>query len=299
MALKLPPCYLLHECIGITPAGIYCQETSIPLSISLKSIRDHMKKHHPTIRGKLENHLLNKIHSLVNLAKKDPDIHKYCLPDNVISSKWFCSKCDICFVSKRNAFRHIEGKAINCTIHDLSQRRCYQLICYRYYPVNTSKSSILFSDTSSKKDSSIYCKPTQEDLKEEDIIHIDYSQDFGDELPEIHMGKTDEITDVVQNYIGDDITPSIWSKILFAFIYSSCHLSLADSLEALKNPNITISKDTTLQVLLEAFQMMENNFTSVDAVLLRNLSTSMVKFTSKVGDDENDTPHSWGMREGY
>eukprot|EP00956_Cyclotella_meneghiniana_P035504 scaffold115488_cov27-Cyclotella_meneghiniana.AAC.1 len=42
---------------------------------------------------------------------------------------------------------------------------------------------------------------------------------------------------------------------------------------------------------------MENNFTSVDAVLLRNLSSCMVKFTSKVGDDENDSPHTWGMRE--
>ena len=125
--------------------------------------------------------------------------------------------------------------------------------------------------------SNIYCQPTQENIKEEDLLHIDFSQDFADELPEIHVGKIDEVTSTVEKYIGDDITPYIWSKILFAFIYSKCHLSLVDSLEALKNPNITISKDPALQVLLDAFQMMENNFTSVDAVLLRNLSSCMVK----------------------
>jgi hypothetical protein len=143
----------------------------------------------------------------------------------------------------------------------------------------------------------VFCQPTQENDKEEDLLHMDFSQDFADELPEIHVGKTDEVTSIVEKYIGDDITPYIWTKILFAFIYSNCHLSLVDSLEALKNPNITISKDPALQLLLDAFQMMENNFTSVDAVLLRNLSSCMVKFTSKVGDDENDSPHTWGMRE--
>jgi len=145
-------------------------------------------------------------------------------------------------------------------------------------------------------DTQVYCQPTQE-TTEEDLLHMDFSQDFGDELPEIHMGKTDDVTATVQKYIGDDITPFIWRKILFAFIYSKCDLSLEDTLDALKNPNITISKDATLSVLLEAFQMMENNFTSVDAVLLRNLSSCMVRFTSNVGDDDNDTPHSWGMRE--
>ena len=37
--VKLPSTYILHDCIRITPAGIYCQETSIHLTISHKSIR--------------------------------------------------------------------------------------------------------------------------------------------------------------------------------------------------------------------------------------------------------------------
>jgi hypothetical protein len=153
-------------------------------------------------------------------------------------------------------------------------------------------------DTSSNIIDTLDSSLPQQVIQEEiNFTDIDYSQAFGDTLPEIHNGKVEVVQDIVQNYVGDYITPSIWSKILFAFIYSQCHLSLADFLEALKNPTLSISKDPILQVLFDAFQMMENNFSSVDAVLLRNLSSSMVKFTSKVTDDDNDTPHSWGMRE--
>ena len=123
--VKLPPFYILHDCIRITPAGIYCQETSIPLSISHKSIRDHMKKHHPQIKGRLENHLLIKLQAMVNIAKEDSDLQKYSLPDSETSLKWCCTKCNICFVSMRNAKRHLEGNQVNCTMNDLSKMRLY------------------------------------------------------------------------------------------------------------------------------------------------------------------------------
>jgi hypothetical protein len=168
------------------------------------------------------------------MARELPNRVIYMNPESSIEKKWFCSNCNICFYDKGSYVRHIERHE-HCSMNDISKQKCYQLICKRYFPISV--------DTSPQMNSNIYCQPTQENNKEEDLLHMDFSQDFADELPEIHVGKTDEVTSTVENYIGDDITPYIWTKILFAFIYSKCHLSLVDSLEALKNPNITISKD--------------------------------------------------------
>jgi hypothetical protein len=38
LLIQLPSSHTLHHCIGFTPAGIYCKETGIQLTISNKSI---------------------------------------------------------------------------------------------------------------------------------------------------------------------------------------------------------------------------------------------------------------------
>jgi len=197
LLIQLPSSHALHHCIGFTPAGIYCKETGLHLTISNKSIKDHIKKHHPNIKGRLENYFLKKLESLVNLTREESQRNLYKDPNTTTSFKWFCSKCVQCFSRKRNALLHVE-RSDKCISQDLSKVECQQLICKRFFPISNYVPELQEQHTSSNIDSRIFCQPTKEH-NEEDIHHIDYSQDFGDELPEIHMGKTDDITDTVHS----------------------------------------------------------------------------------------------------
>lgn len=290
--------------MSFTPAGIWC--TICSKYFVVERWKHHYNTKHSNFSfGKQCNGFVTKLHTHVRSARNDPNRLTYAV-DNKTSVVDYCMECCQIFPHKYNYTKHVKNVKNKCEkeMHQLVE--CYKLKCGRFYPTVgelgiRGREIVEISDQAKLYNENTLHSPNNMGRKEEGRI-IGGSKPlfmnlFGT-MPSNNQNKTASVDKVLQNVIGPNDKVREWRKIFHKRIATS-----SDYIEIVRKDltyfhaaTETINKHIGLSKLLDAFEMLENNFHSIVCGAQGNVRAALVKFKLDEGGDV-DNPTKWGFRQ--
>ena len=127
---------LIHDNIGITPAGAYCLHCNNHFEVD--KWRQHFNKHHlniiATFPKKIPN-IISKLNYQIQQAIESGNVVSYALK-NKTYNKHQCTGCKQIFRDAYNSRQHHSSHHNTCTSTNslMVTTPCYKLKCGRFYP---------------------------------------------------------------------------------------------------------------------------------------------------------------------
>ena len=308
---------LIHDNIGITPAGVYCLHCKTHFEVD--KWRRHFNQHHPNIIAtfpKTMSNIINKLNFQIRQAVDSDNIVSYAF-NSKLYNKLQCSSCKKIFRDNNHSQQHLNSHHNTCTSTNslMVTTPCYKLKCGRFYPapqqpqqqsmVSTMPTQPMPQQLTNQSQLiralpsyAAAVLPTQSDINNNPALQ--YTQYFGS-LPSNIMKQTTIVEAVLTQLISKDDTTKDWIKIFYKGIANNEYYVeqlktqlLSDNLK----PSIVLSSiGSPLTKVMDLYITLEDQTPKISNGLPADWKAKLVKFEIQKDDDAGiEGANTWAWR---
>ena len=316
IGLRLPVGNPLYAIACATPAGIYCTRCSKYYDAT--HFLKHVGTQHSDVKTNPQwpHHLPKKLKALVTAAKGDANRVRYMVPGSTARERWYCKNCDEAFRDLFKYKSHLTRKFDLCPAEGGTKLMCYQIVGGPsiWYPIdiaypqasNNIATAAAAVSTVNNNNTPPSANPSNagrsQAANNNSFDDTDYPIYFG-YIAKVHQNRKVLIDETMDAIARVDDKNDTLGKILFQVIsIAGCtNAFIKETMEAvdnMKNERSKIADDQVLLRIVDAFELLESNYHSIDAVVTRNLKSILVKFDLNVhGDADNPSECSFRQRQ--